>query len=278
VDEIQVGQRPGPVAYGDGLVWVGNLDERSLTKIDARERVSEGNEDLDEQTPTGIAVGADAVWVAHGVSGTLSRVDPEFGLDETRQVAGEALGSVNGSVAVEEGGAVWVVYGDSTLARIDPQSVQVTGTTIVPGSAPAGIAVEAGFLWIVSTDSATVDRYAPRTFEEGPLGPGTSVGRRPTAIAAGEDALWVANTGSNTVTRLDPGTPPSTEQTPVGDGPAAVAVGANAVWIANSGDGTVSRLDPETGDVETIEIGNRPAGIAFVDGLVWVSVQSPPSA
>ena len=35
------------------------------------------------QTPTGLAVGAGAVWVAHGVLGKLSRVDPRIGLVTT---------------------------------------------------------------------------------------------------------------------------------------------------------------------------------------------------
>jgi YVTN family beta-propeller protein len=47
------------------------------------------------------------------------------------------------------------------------------------------------------------------------------------------------------------------------------------VWVANAADGTVSRIDPGTREVETIEIGNRPAGIVVADGLVWVTVQAP---
>ena len=39
--------------------------------------------------------------------------------------------------------------------------------------------------------------------------------------------------------------------------------------------GTISRIDRETDDVETISIGNAPAGIAVADGLVWVTVQEP---
>jgi YVTN family beta-propeller protein len=54
-----------------------------------------------------------------------------------------------------------------------------------------------------------------------------------------------------------------------------VAVGAGAVWVANAGDGTGSRIDPETREVETIEVGSRPAGIVVADGLVWVTVQAP---
>jgi YVTN family beta-propeller protein len=272
VDEIPVGLRPGPVDVGGGAVWVGNLDERTLTKIDAKGRVSAGTYPLDDRTPTGIAVGPDAVWVAHGALGQLARVDPQFGqVDETLDVAGE--GTTNGAVTVGAG-AVWAVYGDSTMAQINPRSVKITGRTFA-GATPAGVAVESGFVWVVNTDSATVERYQPQTFEEGALGTPTSVGRRPTAIAAGEGAVWVANTGSDTVTRVDPGTPPTTEPIRVGDGPAALAVGADAVWVANAGDGTVSRIDPATREVvETIDVGNAPSGIAVGNGAVWVTVQS----
>jgi YVTN family beta-propeller protein len=277
-DEIPVGLRPGPIAVGGGRVWVGNLDERTLTKIDGRRRAAAGTFSLDNQTPTGIAVGAGSVWVAHGALGTLSAVDPDFGQVTKRlEVAGEALGSANGAVTVGAG-AVWAVYGDSTLARVDPGRLRVTGKAVT-GSAPAGVVVASGYVWVVNTDSATVQRFQPGTFEEGPLGTPTSVGSRPTAIAAGAGALWVANTGADTVTRIVPGTAgtaPTAQQIRVGDAPSAVAVGGGAIWVANAGDGTVSRIDLEGRKVDaTIHVGNAPSGIAFGEGAVWVSVQAP---
>jgi YVTN family beta-propeller protein len=275
VDQIQVGIRPGAVAAAPGTVWVGNLDDRTLTKIDVKQRTSSGTFSLNNRTPTGIAVGAGSVWVAHGAVGKLAQIDPQFGqVAATIDIAGEALGTSNGAVTVGEG-SVWAVYGDSTVARVDPDTVTVAGRTFA-GAAPAGVVVQNGYVWVVNADSATVQRYQPSTFEEGPLGSPTSVGQRPTAIAAGEGAVWVVNTGSDTVTRIDPGTPPTTEAIRVGDGPAAIAVGAGAVWVANAGDGTVSRIDPQTFEViETIETGNAPSGIAVGDGFVWVSVQAP---
>jgi YVTN family beta-propeller protein len=273
VAEVQVGLRPGPVAVGGGAVWVGNLDERTLTKIDPKRRASAGTFPLERRTPTGIAVGAGSVWVAHGGLGKLAQVDSQFGqVAETIDVAGEAVGTTNGAVTVGAG-SVWVVYGDSTLARVDPAAVRLVGRTFT-GAAPAGVAVESGYVWVVNTESATVERYQPSTFEEGPLG-SVNVGRRPTAIAAGEGAVWVANSGSDTVTRVDPGTPPTTESIRVGGEPVAIAVGAGAVWVANAGAGTVSRIDAETYDVETIETGGAPAGIAVGEGFVWFAVQSP---
>jgi class 3 adenylate cyclase len=275
VDQIQVGRRPGPIAFGRGAIWVGNLDDRTLTKIDAREHTSSGTFPLENRTPTGIAVGAGSVWVAHGALGKLAQVDPQFGqVVKTLDVAGEALGSSNGAVTVGADG-VWAVYGDSTLARIDPSLGEIAGRTFA-GADPAGVATFGGYVWVVNTDSATVQRFHPNTFEEGPLGTPTSVGLRPTAIAAGEGAVWVANTGADTVMRVDPGTPPTTEVIRVGDSPSAIAVGAGAIWVANAGDGTISRIDPDPPyEVDTIKTGNAPRGIAVGNRLVWVSVQAP---
>ena len=75
VGEVPVGIRPGPVAGGDGSVWVGNLDDRTLTRIDAAKQTSVATIPLDRRTPTDVAVGAGAVWVAHGLTGSLSRID-----------------------------------------------------------------------------------------------------------------------------------------------------------------------------------------------------------
>ena len=78
VAEVPVGIRPGPIAAGDGSVWVGNLDDRTLTRIDPGQRSAVATVSLDDRTPTGLAVGAGAVWVAHGMRGQASRVDEQF--------------------------------------------------------------------------------------------------------------------------------------------------------------------------------------------------------
>ena len=52
-------------------------------------------------------------------------------------------------------------------------------------------------------------------------------------------------------------------------------MGAGAVWVANAGDGTVWRIDPVTYEVETIDVGGAPAGIAVAAGRVWVTVREP---
>jgi YVTN family beta-propeller protein len=273
VAAIPVGVRPGPVAYGAGSVWIGNLGDRNLTRIDPARRTATETVSLDNATPTGVAVGDGAVWVAHGLTGDLSRVESRFTeLTHSLDVADTPHGSPTGAVAVGAG-YVWAVFGDSTLARIDPGPVRLAGTALA-GFAPSAVVVSPEGVWVANSGGASVDLFDPMTFEEGPLRPVT-VGRRPSALTFGEGSIWVANRGDDNVTRIDPRAGSATT-IGVGDEPAAVAVGAGVVWVANAGDRTVSRIDPAKNEVDaTIDVENVPAGIAFGAGLVWVTSQAP---
>jgi streptogramin lyase len=269
VAEVPVGLRPGPISFGAGSLWVGNIDDRNLTRIDARTRTNAGTIPLDNQTPTGVAYGAGAVWVAHGLLGKLSRVDAQFGqVTKTLDLAGE---SRTGAVDVGAG-SVWAAFGESTVARIEPTTLRLEAQGLA-GFVPAGVVVGAGAVWIANSGGQTVQRFNPDTFDVGPAGT-IPVGRRPSAIAFGAGAIWVANTGDDTVTRIDPSSQlPDTIE--VGDGPVAIAASSDAIWVANSG-GTISRIDPsERKVVRSIEVGNAPAGLAEGDGVVWVTVQAP---
>jgi YVTN family beta-propeller protein len=276
VDDITVGTRPGPIAVGAGSIWVGNLDDRAVTRIDLdRRNVLRSAIALEGRTPTGLAFGFGFLWVAHGRRGQLSRIDPQFNQpSQPIDVADVAFGSPNGSVAVGAG-SVWAVFGDSTLARIERESGRVAEFTRA-GTNPAGIAFGNGSVWVSNSGQAEVWRYSPAAFPEGPLD-SPRVGRRPTGIASGERAIWVANNASDSVSRINlaSGDVVSIE---VGDGPTAVAVAEGSAWVVNSDEGTVSRIDLGTNDVErTIEIGHVPSGIAFAGGFLWVTVQADPA-
>jgi YVTN family beta-propeller protein len=272
VAEVPVGIRPGPIAAGDGVVWVGNLDDRTLTKIDAKQRSAAATISLDNRTPTGIAVGLGAVWVAHGVLGSVSQVDPQFGqVTQSIPVGGSAFGSPNGSVAIGAG-SVWAAFGDSTFARIDAAGTLV-GQTLV-GNQPAGVVVAGSSVWVTNSGEATVQRFNAETFRQRPLQT-FNVGRRPTGIVFADDAIWVASAGDGVVTRIDPGSG-ATNQISVGAGPTALASDAGGVWVTNTEAGTISRIDPTTNEVvKTIQTGNAPTGIAAADGFIWVAVQAP---
>ena len=79
VAQVPVGLRPGPIVSDRGYVWVGNLEDRTLTRIDVARRAMAGTFPLGGRTPTGLAVDRGIVWVGHGLLGSVSRVDAEFG-------------------------------------------------------------------------------------------------------------------------------------------------------------------------------------------------------
>ena len=58
-------------------------------------------------------------------------------------------------------------------------------------------------------------------------------------------------------------------------GPADLAVGKDAVWVSSEFGGTVARIDPALQPpkvVEKLGVGNRPQGLAMVDGALWVGI------
>jgi YVTN family beta-propeller protein len=271
VAAIPVGPRPGAVAAGAGSVWVANADSKTLTRIDPTTRRIAATITL-PATATGIAAGLGAIWIAHGRTGQLSRVDPQFdGVTKTVAITSRALYFPDAAVDVGAGW-VWAVFGNSTLARIDPHRVRVSKAGLA-GEGPAGIVVADGSVWVANSGASTVERFHPLAFEEGALHE-YNVGRTPTGIASGAGAIWVANRDDDSVTRIDPRTnaaPPIR----VGDEPTAVTVGGGSVWVANTGAGTISRIDPTTQRVvRTIDVGNAPTGLTYASGLLWVAVQA----
>jgi YVTN family beta-propeller protein len=111
--------------------------------------------------PFGVAVSADAVWVANSSDDTVSRIDPESRtVTDTIPVGDLPLG-----VAVSAD-AVWVVNrGDGTVSRIDPESLTVTDTIPVgnDGNEPTGVAVSADAVWVLNYSDGTVSRIDPES-------------------------------------------------------------------------------------------------------------------
>jgi YVTN family beta-propeller protein len=267
IGAVPVGVLPSAVAGGPGAIWVANIDDRTVSRVDPGSLSGQRTIPV-PSTPTGLAVGFGSVWVANGVAGTVSRLDP--GTD--RVLATTSVTQVvpaGGSIATGAG-SVWVVYSNSVVARIDPNTgiVRATG---VAGGGPTGVAFGGGSLWIANSVDDTVSRILPDTVSQFAA---PTVGRHPSGIAVGEGGVWVADHGDNTVTRIDLASH-SEATIAVGSGPTAIAVGEGAVWVADDGDGSVMRIDPSTYRViRTIRVGGRPAGITVADGRVWVSIDA----
>jgi YVTN family beta-propeller protein len=92
----------------------------------------------------------------------------------------------------------------------------------------------------------------------------------PGQTAAGDGAIWTSNTVDGTVSRVDPDTG-QVDTIHVGLKPAGLAVDAKAVWVADGEANTLDRVDPAFANTTPIPVGNAPAGVAISHDSVWVA-------
>ena len=234
----------------------------------------------------GLAVGADAVWIAGGRAGTVARLDPSTNqLLATIQVAEPwpACDRCWATVAAR-GDAVWAAMDRAgpVVARIDPASNRVSETIDV-GVLPSALTVDDnGALWLTATLEDAVVHVDPRV--------AGAVARTPVhlprGIVAGQDAVWVTawKPGANgQLVRIDPRTGVVLATISVGHEPGALAVADVDVWVANEADHTLSRIDTHTNTVAaTIPVVHLPVGMAIGADAVWVASRgsallSPPT-
>jgi len=271
---IQVGVRPGAIAYGSGSLWVANQDDRTVSRVDPRtlqtlQAIPVG------QLPTGIAAGPGQVWVAtanltpdaNAVS--VTRIDPRFNSFTPVPIGNVVTGAPEAVAA--QGDQVWVAPGAGLLTRLDGTSRRII-QRLDPNASPTAIAIGSdGAVWVTDNSADNVTRVDPT----GLLTP-IPVGNGPSGIAVGEGGVWVADSLDNAVVRIDPSTPAVTETIPVGNSPAGITVGAGSVWVADSGDGTVDRIDPRRDKViARIAVGASPQALTVANGRVWVTVDAP---
>jgi YVTN family beta-propeller protein len=269
VADVAVGERPGPVAFGGGGVWIGNVDDSTLSRINPKTREVR-TIPMQHVSPSDIAAGEGGVWVADGPDNAVVRVSPDVN-DVVDTVRTNRCSGYDAAIAVG-GGAVWFVCSIG-IVEIDPGSNYAHRWRYL-GLAPRAITVGLGAVWVSNADN-TVSRIRPRTHKVETL----TVADDPRGLVTGYGAVWVCAFGADAISRLaaapQDGSRIDSESIRVGDGPVDVAVGSGGVWVANSGDGTVSRIDPQSNEViATIRIGSSPQGIAVGAGAVWVSVQA----
>lgn len=281
VGEIPVGGRPAGPAVGEGSVWVGNRDDSTLLRIDARSLDVVRTIGL-RVAPTDVELGAGSLWVLSDWA--LLRVDPAIN-DVVDTVPLPQRNDQQRWSHMEVGAnAVFVctcATGPGTVIRIDAATLSVEA---VRKSPVWMIAYGEGALWALTGESDSIDRIDPKTsavVETIPLG---RIGESGTGwryrMAVGEGAIWVL--GPASLWRID-----STTKRVVGSVPlerseegSSVATGDGAVWIANYM-GTLFRVDPDSQTVaKTIPLGTLiyPAdlwdAVAVGEGSVWVAVTS----
>ena len=273
VATVPVGVRPGTQVQAGGSVWVANLDDSTITRIDAATRRVRATL-APSGSITGLAAGGGAVWVADAASGVARRVDPAIGaVTHTTELLGRRDGPPQStdlqSPVAFGAGSLWAARW-GVITRFDASGTRRLATIQV-GNEPMGIAVGAGATWVTDDLDNNVLRIVDDTVVDRiPAGEG------PDGIAVGAGGVWVAQRFDRTVARIDAATGAITNVIRVGEEPRGVTVLGDSVWVANSGDGTLSQIDAgERRVIRTLHVGNSPVGLAVVRRQLWVSVQTP---
>jgi virginiamycin B lyase len=156
------------IGVGNGAVWVVDTSVAAVTRIDpARNRVSATIRV--GYNPIGIAVGANAIWIADQrtsagaltVADSLSRIDPG-----TDIVAATIAADHGPAPILFIAGAVWVANdADGTVSGINPLTNGLTrihlDSPVGAAVLPAAAALESGWLWVIDAHTGELVIIAP---------------------------------------------------------------------------------------------------------------------
>ena len=217
--------------------------------------------------PSAVAVGGGFVWVANSLDGTVSRIDPAT----NHEVQRLTLGGSPAQLAYG-GGSLWVANpAERSVTRLDPATGHTLATIPLDG-APGGIAAGAGAVWVTSPAGAALFRIDPRTNE---VVRSIAVGAGAGGISVHGASVWVANADDGTVSRVDPVRDRVIAAIAVEGRPVGVAAGSTGVWVTSADSGRLTEIDPPTNEVLlTIRIGNSPGPVAL-GGKLWVATSIP---
>src|SRR5262249_28596494 len=119
-----VGARPASIAWGVGALWVANLDDQTVSRIDPAARsvtrvLSVGD------TPTGLAARNASVWVVGSeptkASVSVRRIDPRFEVATRVGQIGNVVPGGPGSAAAS-GNDVWIGPSSGLLTQLNART------------------------------------------------------------------------------------------------------------------------------------------------------------
>jgi virginiamycin B lyase len=237
VATYDVGTNPCGVVYASGRVWVGLVSGHQLVQLDAH--TGAVLKRLDTRSPVfdvqlglgsvwaatrnghvlrvdpvkalvvsdvtvgaqlyGLAVTADAVWIADQAAHDILRLEPASGRITARIHDPDGVPYTFATTP----GALWVSSDEGTTLRIDMVTNRVTAT--VPfgakGSLPGDPDAAGGSVWVPNRDGgqlAAIDPTSNQVRAIIPLAPGFSVAQ------AAFGSIWVCDYNGSTVARVDP--------------------------------------------------------------------------
>ena len=272
VGDIPLGGRPGAIVFGEGAIWIANVDDGTIARIDptARQVIERVRLETDIRD---LAIGFGSIWAADGKNGTVTRVD----LADLREITTVRLGSRAqdslGPVSWVAIGAdmVWATRGNA-LIQIDPANNEVVASTPIPSA--TGLAAGLGAAWVV-TDDHRLLRIAPATSPRAKVVV-KNLEHRAIAPTIGAGSVWlIVDHGTGEIWRVDPDSGAVRIIEGTGRHPLDLAVAEETghVWAVDS-TGAVIRINPNIElAVEQIRTAaDIHSAITVGAGFVWIAV------
>ena len=285
VAAIPVGRRPEQVVVGAGGVWVANVVDRTLSRIDPESLGVNKTVGLGFE-PTDLAADDEHVWVVGGYEHSVWRLDRD-GAVRLKLQFDEQLGPLpdefeRGPAGIAVSGqSVWIAHGDE-VTELDPISGERRRTIRAGGRWHREVAANEQRVWVGYND---VTRPSTKIPSPGIDLIDTSTGRRLERAKLVSDAseivfasgrLWVAVRVTGAVWELDPASGLLQRTLAVGNEPEGIAFHDNSLWVTNELDATLRRINPTTGETETvIPIGYALGEVAAAQGRLFVAVRGP---
>ena len=270
ITTIPIAHPLGPIAVGEGAVWVENRDA-TVSRIDPATNSVVATIQVPYAVPprfTGwITTGHGSVWISNASAddsvNSVTRIDAAT----NSVVATIPVGRGPAGVAVTPG-AVWVAnHHGVSLSRIDAVTNTVVAT-IPLKSEPGDLVAAGGSVWL-----SELDQDRPGVYDLERLDPTTAtiVARTPVParfFTFGTDgaALWLGAIEENKIYPVDLATN-QLGQPFAARAPLTLGVGLGAVWSATGG---LARYDSATGKVMRQWSFANSGGLAVGYDSVWV--------
>jgi virginiamycin B lyase len=275
---VEVGRDPLLLTVAGGQVWTLDLGDGALTRIDPVS-FQPSTVRLDGDV-VGMGSDGEDLWVAFDGQ-FLVRLDGATGTEEASvTLADEPIFRLRdaGFLAVANGTAwmtVPVIGATSepqTLWKIDVHSGAVSERYPI-GRDPLTPLVTEDAVWVPVLGGSEIMRLDLRTGDQSTI----EFVDFPVWVTFGDDSVWVALERRGTIARLSPADGRLIATVDIGSRTRGVAVGGGSAWGAT--EAGVTEIHTTTNavgrDIRLVDPtqGLGPIGIAYLDGVVWVSVE-----
>ncbi len=263
--DVPVGTDPGSIAALDGVVWAANLDDKTISQVNAATDAVVKTYGVTAGTMS-LSAAPGILWIVNGFAGTLSRI-----LVEYQQLSAPFLpeqGAIGLLAVASSADSIWVSSADRAVVQLDSRSLRVLQSIRLPQPAQS-IAVASNSIWTSSEQSGTV--HGVPIVNSG-VARQVAIGGRTQALAAGFGSIWVISSGPNKLSRIDASSGRVVATFSLAGAPTAIAVGPNAVWVGERDSGTVQRFDPAGLVLPTVlNVGHKVGGLTCDGTRVWLT-------